>query len=539
MVGPNWPNAGEIDILEGVHEQESNTITLHTGAGCSIGSDTSAFAGDVATQNCDIKASGQAENAGCSIGQKNSKSYGAGLNSNGGGVFATEWTSEAISVWFFARGEVAADVLGENPDPSSWGKPAAKFEKSGCDIDSFFKDQQIVFDTTFCGDWAGNTWGDSCAAKTGVQTCNDYVRDNPEAFTNAFWTVNALKVYSNDGSASPQPSKTKDGNSPSNTSESTDKPTKSPESPDGPATTDAPVTTDSPEGPVTSDAPVASSSGFESPPIVDPSEVSSKPSSTDAASVSSSTDNGASAPAATEAPTRTRTRHRGGGPRTQRSVSAESAAPSVQAAEGAMGGFTWPAANPAADTAAPTSIAEDPTPTAAPTSVAQDPVPTAAPTSIAEDPVPTAAPTSIAAEAPVSIASQSLSSVDWNTVPSFSATLPPGVPSATAPASTNTEAATAPTAINPVPEGGATSTHCTKSHAATATVVEPVHEGEPHTTPCTKSHSATPTVVQPVGEGGVPTTPCTKSHPAATAAVRMARHAREHRRRMVKHNARK
>ncbi|KAF6233426.1 hypothetical protein HO173_008358 [Letharia columbiana] len=30
-------------------------------------------------------------------------SFGDGLNANGGGVYATEWTSEQINAWFFPR----------------------------------------------------------------------------------------------------------------------------------------------------------------------------------------------------------------------------------------------------------------------------------------------------------------------------------------------------------------------------------------------------------------------------------------------------
>ncbi|KAK7191908.1 hypothetical protein DPSP01_011335 [Paraphaeosphaeria sporulosa] len=194
MFGPNWPYQGEIDILEGVHEQDTNALTLHTSTGCSVGSDTSLFSGSVETQNCDVKAEGQPDNAGCSIKSKDNKSYGAGLNDNGGGVYATEWTSDAISIWFFPRDSVPEGVTGDNPDPSTWGTPSAKWVKDSCDIDGIFKDLNIIFDTTFCGDWAGNTWSSSsCASK--APTCNDYVRDNPDAFTNAFWTVNALKVY--------------------------------------------------------------------------------------------------------------------------------------------------------------------------------------------------------------------------------------------------------------------------------------------------------------------------------------------------------
>lgn len=35
-VGANWPNQGEIDILEGANDVSPNQATLHTGAGCSM-----------------------------------------------------------------------------------------------------------------------------------------------------------------------------------------------------------------------------------------------------------------------------------------------------------------------------------------------------------------------------------------------------------------------------------------------------------------------------------------------------------------------
>lgn len=34
LVGPNWPNDGEIDIIEGVNNQVGNDMTLHTGKLC-------------------------------------------------------------------------------------------------------------------------------------------------------------------------------------------------------------------------------------------------------------------------------------------------------------------------------------------------------------------------------------------------------------------------------------------------------------------------------------------------------------------------
>lgn len=284
MFGPNWPHQGEIDILEGVHEQDANALTLHTSTGCAVGGDTSLFSGSVETQNCDVKAQGQADNAGCSIKSKDNKSYGAGLNDNGGGVYATEWTSDAISIWFFPRDSVPKDATGDNPDPSSWGTPAAKWVKDSCDIDGIFKDLSIIFDTTFCGDWAGNTWSSSsCASK--APTCNDYVRDNPDAFKNAFWSVNALKVYQQ-GDAPTQQNPPAESSAPVEQQPSatdapvpsaTDAPVDSPVSSEAPV--DAPVSSEAPvDAPISSDAPLATSAPLDpsatgpvdnSPPIID------------------------------------------------------------------------------------------------------------------------------------------------------------------------------------------------------------------------------------------------------------------------------
>ncbi|OAL26150.1 hypothetical protein AYO20_10203 [Fonsecaea nubica] len=200
-VGPNWPNAGEIDIIEGVNLQTSNAMTLHTNAGCSI-SNNGMFSGSVATSNCDIKAAGQATNAGCSISTPNDATYGTGFNDAEGGVYATEWTSSAINIWFFSRSAIPSDISSGSPDPGNWGQPLASFGGS-CNIDEFFNNQQIVFDTTFCGDWAGNVWDSDPVCKSKASTCESYVQNNPSAFQDAFWTVNSLKVFQGSGSQGP------------------------------------------------------------------------------------------------------------------------------------------------------------------------------------------------------------------------------------------------------------------------------------------------------------------------------------------------
>lgn len=184
MTGPNWPNSGEIDIIEGVNTASQDQMTMHTSAGCTLaGSDCQG-------------------NNGCPIKPDTANDYGTNFNNANGGVYAMEWTSGAINIWFFPRGSVPGDISGPNPNPSGWGAATASFVGgSGCDIDSHFMNNNIVFDTTFCGDWAGAVWGQDSTCSALAGTCQDYVQNHPEAFAESYWTVNSLKVYQDDGSA--------------------------------------------------------------------------------------------------------------------------------------------------------------------------------------------------------------------------------------------------------------------------------------------------------------------------------------------------
>lgn len=174
-------------------------MTLHTIPGCTI-SNTGHFSGKLTTPDCDVSATGQYANAGCQIASHNTATYGTGFNENGGGVYATEWTSDAISVWFFGRGSIPDDLSVGHPDPSGWGKPTAEFQ-GGCNIDQHFKNHNIIFDMTFCGDWAGNVWGQDSVCSSKASSCQAFVQNNPGEFTDAFWQIDSLKVYQSNGEA--------------------------------------------------------------------------------------------------------------------------------------------------------------------------------------------------------------------------------------------------------------------------------------------------------------------------------------------------
>ncbi|KAL3442058.1 concanavalin A-like lectin/glucanase domain-containing protein [Aspergillus insuetus] len=194
MVGPDWPAGGEIDIIEGVSLLDYNAVALHTTTGCSI--DDSGFTGDIQTTNCYYRAPEQGSNVGCGIKVPSPQSFGDGFNAAGGGAYATEWTSTGFKTWFFTRDAVPADITAGTPDPSSWPIPDAAFA-GDCNFERHFWDMQIVFDTTFCGDWAGNSdvWANSGNCASLAPTCQEYVANNPAAFEKAYWEVVSLKVY--------------------------------------------------------------------------------------------------------------------------------------------------------------------------------------------------------------------------------------------------------------------------------------------------------------------------------------------------------
>ncbi|KAL5641346.1 hypothetical protein ACGC1H_001732 [Rhizoctonia solani] len=198
--GPNWPNGGEIDIVEGVNDYQANQASLHTKSGCTIPEQYGSSGMLAASLNC---AADETGNQGC--GQLNSKpnNYGKAFNDNGGGVYAMKWDRSGISIYFFPRGEIPSDINNESPRPDSWGTPVGNWPAQNCDPFQFMSDHIMIFDTTLCGDWAGNAWQSSgiagqtetCAAKTGYSTCLDYIRNEGANLKDAFWEVKSVKVY--------------------------------------------------------------------------------------------------------------------------------------------------------------------------------------------------------------------------------------------------------------------------------------------------------------------------------------------------------
>eukprot|EP00727_Mastigamoeba_balamuthi_P001778 m51a1_g11598 putative endo- -beta-glucanase (461) ;mRNA; r:117222-118761 len=204
MYGPNWPDSGEIDIIENVHNATANAMTLHTKEGCDqAGEPTSAFRGNWSTgtpkgtpaTNCWVAAKDQFVNQGCGIVAPDN-TFGAALNRRGGGVWATLWTGEQIAVWFWTHSEVPADLVSDCPDPAGWGVPYAKFALGSNCPSSFFANLKVVVNLAFCGDWAGETFAAACPAEAAQwKTCSEYVKNNPAAFREAYWDIASIRVF--------------------------------------------------------------------------------------------------------------------------------------------------------------------------------------------------------------------------------------------------------------------------------------------------------------------------------------------------------
>ncbi|KAK3639348.1 hypothetical protein LTR56_012516 [Elasticomyces elasticus] len=202
LLGPWWPYTGEIDIIEGVNNRMDNTVAMHTSPGCQINGDGQTA--DFKTSNCDKDAN---QNSGCGS-QLNStnipNNYGDGLNKNGGGVYATEWTANYVKTWFFPRGSIPPSITSGAPNVSAFGIPAVNAQSGGgyyCDLEARFTNMSIIINTDFCGDYAGNTYAyetPSCPMTPGAdswQSCVNFVGNNPSNFTEAYWQINSLRVY--------------------------------------------------------------------------------------------------------------------------------------------------------------------------------------------------------------------------------------------------------------------------------------------------------------------------------------------------------
>jgi len=189
----DWPADGEVDIIEGVNDVTPNTISLHVGSTCTMPASRTET-GTPASNDCNVNTD---DNSGCNVQNPTDNSYGPDFNAVGGGWYVMERTGTYINIWFWARNDgsvpPAISSTASSVDTSTFGTPVANFPNTDCSLDDVFGANNIIFDITLCGSWAGIASVFNGAGCSG--DCVDYVNSNPSAFTNAYWDVAAVNVY--------------------------------------------------------------------------------------------------------------------------------------------------------------------------------------------------------------------------------------------------------------------------------------------------------------------------------------------------------
>ncbi|KAL3907976.1 MAG: hypothetical protein SGILL_008658 [Bacillariaceae sp.] len=240
----DWPNHGEIDIVEGINTQDVVKTALHTSDQCSMYAhvprwewtgewDTATGIPDTYTgmlnyntqveaDNCWVMAPHQWANQGCVAVANETGTIGKGMNKRGGGAYVLEWDPDNgyMKSWVFKNGQLPQNLIetmdsadstekgkdsNVTPDPSSWGTPYAYFavgERTGCSADHFLN-HHLVINLAFCGTVAGNRFQRDCPAlyekynvhNDSVLTCNAYIDSDPDALSEAYWKIRGVYLY--------------------------------------------------------------------------------------------------------------------------------------------------------------------------------------------------------------------------------------------------------------------------------------------------------------------------------------------------------
>ncbi|KAI0945372.1 hypothetical protein AcW1_001610 [Taiwanofungus camphoratus] len=194
--GPDWPNGGEIDIIEAINVMPNNQMALHTTEGCTHNTppDQLGYSGEL---DCGT-------GSGCTVGESKQNSYESGFAAAGGGVFATQFDVAGINMWFWSRPNVPASIANASAnssmDLSDWGQPSASYPNtSACNLSNKFSAQQLVFDITLCGDWAGvpGIYDSECYNAGPAHDCYQDMVVGPGSpkFDEAYFEVSYVRTY--------------------------------------------------------------------------------------------------------------------------------------------------------------------------------------------------------------------------------------------------------------------------------------------------------------------------------------------------------
>jgi len=198
--GPNWPDGGEIDIIETINQMQTNQYALHTGGSGCLASNNVAQTGTLGSTNCSSPTGAE---PGCTVTESATDAVGQAFASAGGGVYATQLDTTGINIWFWSRANIPSSVssTASSVDPSTWGKPSASYSSSTCDMTEYFVPQQLVLDITLCGKWAGDPtiYSQTCPVNgtADANTCyyNNVINTNGTNLSDAYFEVSYIKAF--------------------------------------------------------------------------------------------------------------------------------------------------------------------------------------------------------------------------------------------------------------------------------------------------------------------------------------------------------
>lgn len=202
--GGTWPAGGEIDIIEGVNEYVHNVMSIHTSEGCSITqNNVNALVDSTINVASDLDCYAYADqDQTCAATSSQTNSYGSGFNA-GGGTYAIQIIDGGIYINYWAAGSVPSDITSGSPNPSSWSAQTF-FSATNCAIGTYFTDLALIIDTNLGGTFTEGVWSTSgaggqqtsCASSTGYSTAASYVQNMGSAFSEAYWQISSINIYS-------------------------------------------------------------------------------------------------------------------------------------------------------------------------------------------------------------------------------------------------------------------------------------------------------------------------------------------------------
>ncbi|KIY48424.1 glycoside hydrolase family 16 protein [Fistulina hepatica ATCC 64428] len=215
--GPTWPDDGEIDIFETINLMTYDQYALHTTSGCTHHTSSNQL-GTSEEVDC-------SQASGCTVIENKENSAYTGFVEAGGGVWAVQFDVAGIFIWFWSvrfsrsytstiwitkhlqRPDVPLSVTNSTStsaitDLTQWGPPSASYLADTCNITEYFTPQNLIFDITLCGTWAGleEVYYPSCGSAGPTGLCyNDMVVGSGLKFSEAYFEIKYLRAYTTGG----------------------------------------------------------------------------------------------------------------------------------------------------------------------------------------------------------------------------------------------------------------------------------------------------------------------------------------------------